>query len=231
MRRTLSILGISIGSLCTVATGSEQVAEDRSAQSLNGSGCFGFVEKVAFTTTRDNPTFLPVENAGEVYLMNPDGSDPQRLTENESMDVFPVLSPDGRKIVFDSNRLRTEIEPINMVDLFVMASDGTEQTHLTRGSSASWAPDGKHITFHASASGTGLPIRMDPGAPPTDSDVFIVNVDDAATGQQAPINITNTETLIEDDPHWSPDGQRIVYTAHEVSDGPAVQYTRRPKSS
>jgi Tol biopolymer transport system component len=157
--------------------------------------------------------------------MNPDGSDPQRITENESMDVFPVLSRDGRKIVFDSNRLRTEIEPINMVDLFVMASDGTEQTHLTRGSSASWAPDGKHITFHASASGMGLPIRMDPGAPPTDSDVFIVNVDAAATGQQAPINITNSETLIEDDPNWSPDGQRIVYTAHDVNDDPVVSTT------
>jgi Tol biopolymer transport system component len=117
--------------------------------------------------------------------------------------------------------LRTETEHINTSDLFVMASDGTEQTHLARGSSASWAPDSKHITFHASASGTGQPIRMDPGAPPADSDVFIVNVDDAATGQQAPINITNSETLIEDDPHWSPDGQRIVYTAHEVSDVPA----------
>jgi TolB protein len=233
MRRTLSILVISIGSLCTVATESEQVAEDRSAQRLDGSACFGFVEKVAFTTTRDNPDFLPIQNAGEVYLMNPDGSDPQRITENEVYDAFPVLSPDGRKIVFDSNRLCTECTestPINVVDLFVMASDGTEQTYLTRGSSASWAPDGKHITFHASASGTGLPIRMDPGAPHTDSDVFIVNVDDAATGQQAPINITNSGTLIEDDPHWSPDGQRIVYVAHDVGDvpkpgGPAVYPT------
>ena len=230
MRKTLSIMAglISIGSLCSAE--SEQVAEDRSAQSLTAARCFALVEKVAFTTTRDNPTFVPIQNAAEVYLMNPDGSDPQRITENEVGDAFPVLSPDGKKIVFDSNRLRTETESINTADLFVMASDGTEQTHLTRGSSASWAPDGKHITFHASASGTGLPIRMDPGAPPTDSDLFILNVDDAATGQQAPINITNSETLIEDDPHWSPDGQKIVYI------GPRRErrsggIRRRPKSS
>jgi TolB protein len=227
VRKTLSIVVglISIGSLCTVATESQRVPQDRRSQSLGGSGCFALVEKVAFTTTRDNPTFVPIQNAGEVYLMNPDGSDPQRITVNEVQDTFPVLSPDGKNIVFDSNRLRTESEPINMVDLFVMASDGTEHTHLTRGSSASWAPDGRHITFHASASGAGLPIRMDPGAPPTDSDVFIVNVDDAATGQQAPINITNSETLIEDDPNWSPDGQRIVYTAHDVNDDPMVSTT------
>jgi TolB protein len=227
VRKTLSILVglISIGSLCTVATERGQVARDQSSQSLKGSGCFGLVEKVAFTTTRDNPTFVPIQNAAEVYLMNPDGSDPQRITENEVGDTFPVLSPDGKKIVFDSNRLRTEGESINTSDLFVMASDGTEQTHLTRGSSASWSPDGKNITFHASASGTGLPIRMDPGAPPADSDIFVLNVDDSVTGQQAPINITNSETLIEDDPHWSPDGQRIVYTAHDVNDDPVVSTT------
>ncbi len=215
MRRTLSMVAglISIGSLCTVATQS------------NGNGCFGKVEKVAFTTTRDDPNFVPIQNAGEIYLMNPDGSEPQRITVNQVQDSFPVLSPDGKKIVFDSNRLRAELDPINLVSLFVMASDGMEQTHLTGGSSASWAPDSRHVTFHASASGLGLPIRMDPGAPPADSDVFILNVDDAVAGQQAPFNITNSETLIEDDPHWSPDGQWIVYTAHHVTDDPTISTT------
>jgi hypothetical protein len=100
VRKTLSIVAglISIGSLCTVPTESEQVAEDRSSQRLNGRGCFELVEKVAFTTTRDNPNFVPIQNAAEVYLMNPDGSDPQRITENEVGDGFPVLSPDGKKI-------------------------------------------------------------------------------------------------------------------------------------
>jgi hypothetical protein len=106
-------------------------------------GCFELVEKVAFTTTRDNTSFVPIQNAAEVYLMNPNGSDPQRITENEVGDGFPVLSPDGEIILFDSNRLRTETEHISTSDLFVMASDGTEQTHLARGSSASWAPDSK----------------------------------------------------------------------------------------
>jgi TolB protein len=215
VRKTLSIVGlVSVAALCTVAGQSDQLR-----------ACFTFVDKVAFTTTRDNPTLFPPQDAAEVYLMNPDGTDPQRITLNGVGETFPVLSPDGKKIVFDSNRLRTEAESINTADLFVMATDGTEQTYLVRGSSASWSPDARHIAYHASASGTGLPNRMDPGAPPADSDIFILNVDDVATGRQSPINLTNSEMLIEDDPHWSPDGQRIVYTAHFVNDDPVVSTT------
>ena len=61
---------------------------------------------------------------------------------------------------------------------------------------------------------------MDPGAPATDSDIFILIVDDAAVGTQAPINITNSPNLIDEDADWSPDGQKIVYAAHDVTDIP-----------
>ena len=46
-------------------------------------------------------------------LMNPDGTpvqgsqenpNPRRVTNNVNYDAFPDLSPDGKKIVFDSNR-------------------------------------------------------------------------------------------------------------------------------
>jgi len=80
------------------------------------------------------------------------------------------------------NRDRTADEPINTSDLFLMNSDGTEQTRLTSGSSASWSPDGKNITFHASASGNGTPIRTDPGSATSDSDIFVANVDDLLAG-------------------------------------------------
>jgi Tol biopolymer transport system component len=178
--------------------------------------CFALVEKVTFTTTRDNPNFVPIQNAGEIYMMNPDGSDPERVTDNLVQDTFSQFSPDGKKFIFDSNRLRLETDPINVVDLFVMATDGSEQTHVTRGNSAQWAPDSKNIVYHRSASGTGLPIRLDPGAPDTDSDIFRVNVDDCCGMGVNPINLTNSPTLIEDDPHWSPDGTKIVYTASPV---------------
>ncbi len=172
--------------------------------------CLRRETKIVFSSTRDNPTASPLL-AAEIYLMDPDGGNPIRLTEDTGGgNAFAALSPDGKKIVFDSNRLRIAAEPPNTSDLFVMNTDGTEQTHLIRGSSATWSPDSKNIAFHASASGAGLPIRPDPGAPTTDSAIFVMNVDDGG-----PTNITNSPGKIDQDPDWSPDGHKIVFTRHD----------------
>ena len=137
------------------------------------------VSTIAFSSTRDdpaNPWFA------EIYLVNADGGDPRRLTENTFAEYFANLSPDGKKIVFDSNRNFVEPEPINTSDLFLMNPDGGEQVFLIRGSTATWSPDSKNITFHASASGAGEPINDDPGAATIDSDIFVMNVDDRLAG-------------------------------------------------
>jgi Tol biopolymer transport system component len=194
-----------------------------------GSPCFRLASTIAFTSTRDNPTDPLI--ALEVYLINPDGTNPRRLTENTDGDAFAALSPDGKKIVFDSNRNRAESEvrlcdnvppvpdpSVFRSDLFLMNTDGSEQTLLARGSSASWSSDNKNIAFHASASGAGCLSRTDPGGAAGDSDIFVANVDDLLAGAEQPRNITNTPDKIDDDPDWSPAAQRIVYTAHDVGD-------------
>ena len=107
---------------------------------------FQLVSTITFTSTRDAPTISPL-SAGEIYLMNEDGTNLRALTENTVGDFFVALSPDGKKIVFDSTRSQASNEPRNTSDLFVMNSDGTEPTFLTRGSSATWSPDSKNIAF------------------------------------------------------------------------------------
>lgn len=116
-------------------------------------------------------------------------------------------------IVFDSNRLRAAGQPDNTQHLFVMNVDGSGQTPLTWGSSASWSPDGKRIAFHASASGAAAPTRVEPGAPASDSDIFIADVDGLLKKHATPRNLTNSPATIDDDADWSPDGRRIVYTS------------------
>jgi Tol biopolymer transport system component len=40
----------------------------------------------------------------DLYLVNVDGPGLERVTFNETFDCFPMFSPDGKRIVFASNR-------------------------------------------------------------------------------------------------------------------------------
>jgi Tol biopolymer transport system component len=118
-----------------------------------------------------------------------------------------------------------------------MGMDGEEETHLIRGSSATWSPDGKDIAFHASASGDKLPINDLPSAATTDSDIFVMNVDDSIEAAEAGLppertNLTapppGTErTKISDDADWSPDGETLIFTSKDVTDKGLSEEGRR----
>jgi TolB protein len=176
----------------------------------------------------------PPVNTWDIYLLDPDKVDASgmlsvwRHLEGEDSDSAPALSPDGKgRIVFDSNRLRGD-GPLNTAHLFLMKADGTHQRLLTQGSSATWAPDGKRIAFHASASGTGEPVKTDPGAPTSDSVIFVAKVGDLLEGE-LPQQITHPveddpgtsdvdEAEIDDDSDWSPVGDKIVFTRKRRSE-------------
>ncbi len=179
------------------------------------------VEQIAFVSSRHNPAGVPQQNFAEIYLMNPDGTNVVRVTTNDFGDAFPAFSPDAKgRIVFDSNRDNAPGDPINRSDLFLMKRDGTNQQPLARGgSSASWSPDSQSIAFHRSASGMGLPINPNPGAPAADSDIFVARVCDLLAGLP-PTNITNSEGMVDTDASWSPDGTKILFTRFLASDNP-----------
>jgi len=209
----LALIALTLGACRSYPQSHDQLQASipASASVPEEASQFALVPAIVFTSTRDDST-------GEIYLMSSDGTNRRRLTTNTAGDAFAALSPDGKKIVFDSNRRRTTSEPANTSDLFLMNTDGTEQTFLIRGSSATWAPDSRRIAFHASASGMGKPIKPDPGAATLDNDIFVADVDELRAHRQAPRNITKSPDWIDDDPDWSPDGRKIVFTRHSVTD-------------
>jgi len=166
---------------------------------------------LVFVSTRDRPSGS-LNDASEIYLMDGDWSTARRLTNDAYGDGLPAISPDGTRIVFDSNRKRVEGQPVNTQHLFLMKIDGSDLTPLTWGSSATWSPDGARIAYHASAGGGAPPIRVEPGAPAPDSDIFVMDVRGFLSKGTKPRNLTNTPGLIEDDADWSPDGRAIVFT-------------------
>jgi len=171
---------------------------------------------IVFVSTRDNPAGT-LADASEIYLMDADGTNARRLTDNHDGDSLPAISPDGTRIIFDSNRLRTAGQPANTTHLFLMNIDGSAQAPLTWGSSASWSPDGKRIAFHASASGAAAPTRVEPGAPASDSDIFVADIEGLLEHRATARNLTNSPATIDDDADWSPDGRRIVYTSRAAT--------------
>ncbi len=75
---------------------------------------------------------------GDIYVMNADGSNLTRLTDNPAMDREPCFSPDGTKIAFESNRDK------GWSNIFRMNADGSNQTRLTKNpnidAAPSWGP-------------------------------------------------------------------------------------------
>src|SRR6187399_2334187 len=77
---------------------------------------------------------------GDIWVVNEDGSNPQRITVSTGRDINPRFSPDGKSIAFSSNRYGNN-------DVFVVPVGGGVPKRLTfhTGSDevTGWSPDSK----------------------------------------------------------------------------------------
>jgi len=81
--------------------------------------------------------------AGDIWLANRDGSDPQRLTSNPADEGSPTFSPDGSQIAFSANYE-------NNRDVYVMPVTGGQPNRLTwhpgNDVPTGWTADGQSVT-------------------------------------------------------------------------------------
>jgi len=172
--------------------------------------------KIAFATNRDFPGKVGVYNQPpELYLMDADGANPQRLTfRRRSYETEPTWSPDATRLAFFSAR-RDDGQPDG---IYAMNLDGTgEQLLAAGGSEPAWSPKGDKVAF----------MRRDG---PTTHDpwrIWTMNAD--GTGQ--------TSLGLGTDPDWSPDAKRLAFVRDRAiktmaADGSDVQtLTATPASA
>jgi len=83
---------------------------------------------------------------GDIWVVNEDGSNLQRLTVHKAREVYPRFSPDGKWIAFSSNRAGN-------YDVYVIPATGGQAKQLTFNSASDtvvgWTPDSKKVIFNS----------------------------------------------------------------------------------
>jgi len=144
-------------------------------------------KRIAFTTTGEFGT-------PEIFVMNADGSNPTRLTDNLGLwdDFDPAWSPDGTRIAYDE-RICDETNGVCELHINVMNPDGKGKEWVGEGGGPAWSPEGTKIAFSGQDGGISV-MSVDVW-----SDVHVI-----APGLWA--NVA-----------WSPDGAKIVLDHAECS--------------
>ncbi len=92
----------------------------------------------------------------ELWTANRDGSDKKQITNYGCASFAPTFTPDGKKIVFSSNKNKCDTRDFEMFMVNVDGS-GLEQVTTYGGftSFPEFSPDGKKLAFASSYQGTG----------------------------------------------------------------------------
>ena len=112
--------------------------------------------KIAFAALSNVDRVEPWNANLDIFVMNADGTNPIRLTEDARINWFPSWSPDGKRIAFE--RPTHEDDPTT-TDIYLINADGTGLVNLTQTPGVGeWDPSCKPTPFSVSSRGK-LPTR------------------------------------------------------------------------
>lgn len=140
--------------------------------------------KVAFTYT--------VKDQSDIYLLDFSTSTIRPLIVSNVADEYPVWSPNGKQLVFYSDRTGDR-------EIFLAGADGGNIRQLTSSpgidEDPDWSPDGTEIVFRSEREGKG-------------SNLYLMKTDGSNVRQ-----ITEGKK-INSVPRWSPTGKQILYSTN-----------------
>jgi len=145
----------------------------------------------------------------DVHLLSTDGSQDIPLVEHPANDIFPVWAPDGKSILFTSNRSGTlDVWTIPMGDAKALGPPVLVKKDIGR-----FLPLGftrKGAFYYGLRSGT--------------EDAYVASLD-AATGEilKPPRPVSKLLVNVNRSPDWSPDGKQLAFLSRVDTENHGVE--------
>jgi len=144
--------------------------------------------KIAFTSDRDATKERRATK--ELYIVDYDGYNPRRITVNNSLNILPAWSPDGRALAYVS--YRQGAPSVYVAHIYEGRSDNITKNE-GQSFAPSFSPDGKRIAYSSTRSGG--------------SEIWVASADGSGAHRVTSSAGINTA------PTWSPTGQEIAFTS------------------
>lgn len=147
---------------------------------------------------KQNPSYLI-----ELYMMNADGSNVQKLTNHKGYDGGPFFNSDSTMITWRRFDKTGRTAEIMVMDVNLKTGETSEPRQLTNLNKLSWAPyfhpSGKYIVFASNKHGH------------RNFELFIVDL----KGEKDPVRVTNTEGF-DGLPVYSPNGKKLSWVSQRT---------------
>ncbi len=167
------------------------------------------------------------DGASRAYVMEADGSDQRLIVEDPTMLFgWVAWAPDGKKMfLISGNYAEIGVDTTHTRMLLIDMDTGTvEELRVSEGGyryiRGAWSPDGKKLAYLVSRSG-GMPHLGSRSGYDFELCVF-----DLYAGEEVRLSDASELLIPYWSPpfHWSPDGQRIVFTAFPSEDSAPQMY-------
>lgn len=153
----------------------------------------------------------------DLYTAKPDGSDIKKLTNTPGYDAEATVSPDGKKIIFTSERSGD-------LELYSMDIDGKNIKQLTDAvgydGGAFYSPDNKMIVYRRSTPKNEAEVARYKSllaqhmVVPTTFDIWVMNAD--GTNKRQITDLASGSFA----PYFTPDGKKIIFCTNYYATDP-----------